>query len=429
MGKVARRCALGAVLVTVAGPAIAAPDEIQVLREIIHLACPFQIANEAIGLEDRLTGFLEVRAEPRNVDLIGWRARYAVEGGEVTVERIAPGGELASVSAVFRGDSEDHPGLVAVADFTCTIQRARRVRYDPSGEPVSLQRLDAAFEPIGAAVPFNPPVPDGVDPGGVAVAMIDTGVNYLLPAIAAHLARDDAHGILGYDYWDLDRRPFDVESVRSNFFPFRHGTRTASIVIAAAPVVRLIPYRYPRPDMARMAELIDHAASHHVRLVNMSLVSRDSGRWSAYQAAVGRHDTMLFIVAAGNKRRDLDRVPMYPAALPLANQLTVTAATPDGRLLHNANWGRESVDLMVPAQDLPVIGFEGTVERVSGSSYAAARVTALAACLLASNPAWGSQRLRAEIVRLATPSADSARVMHGFIADRSLADRGACGQR
>jgi subtilisin family serine protease len=429
LGKVARHFALGAVFAAGVGPAIAGPDATQVLREIIHLACPFQIANEAIGLEDRLTGFLELRAEPRNVDLIGWRARYAVEGGEVTVERIAPGGELASLSAVFRRDSDAHPQLVAVADFTCTIQRARRVVYDPAGAPVWLQRLDAAFEPVGAAVPFNPPVPDGVDPGGVAVAMIDTGVNYLLPDLAARLARDDERGILGYDFWDLDRRPFDVESVRSNFFPFRHGTRTANILIAEAPVARLIPYRYPRPDMARMDDLIVHAASHHVRLVNMSLVSRDSARWAAYLAAARRHDTMLFIVAAGNKRRDLDRIPMYPAAFPLANQLTVTAATPDGRLLHNANWGREAVDLMVPAQDLLVVGFEGTVERVSGSSYAAARVTALAACLLASNLAWGSQRLRAEIVALAIASADSARVKNGFIADQVLANQGACRHR
>ena len=84
---------------------------------------------------------------------------------------------------------------------------------------------------------------------------------------------------------------------------------------------------------------------------------------------------------------------------------------------------------MVPAQDLSVIGFDGVAERVSGSSYAAARVTALAACLLAANPEWDVQRLKMEILTLAIPSTGSHQVMHGFIADPTLTDRGACRRR
>jgi len=398
----------------------------ELLRTAIKLACPVKNADDAVSLGAQLPGFRHLYRRPQSVSVIGWRAWYVVVGGTVTVERIAPGGELRSLTAEYRTGVEDRPRLVAMADLNCAIRDARRIHYDDGGRPAWIEQLDAGLDPVGPALPFNPPVPAGRDPGGVPVALVDTGINYLLPELSDRLARDRSDGLLGYDYWDLDRRPFDADPVRSLFFPSRHGTRTASVVAAEAPIAKIVPYRYPRPDMSRMATLIDDAALHHVRLVNLSLVSRDFARWAAYHAAVRRHPEMLFVVAAGNNQRDLDEVPMYPAALPLANQITVTAATDHGRLMRGANWGRRSVDLLVPAEGLVVIGFDGGRERASGSSYAAARVTALAACLLAANPSWSTDELKAAVLARAIRSADSDLVAHGFLANPAIAERGAC---
>ena len=163
-----------------------------------------------------------------------------------------------------------------------------------------------------------------------------------------------------------------------------------------------------------------------MRLVNLSLVSRDFARWSAYHAAARQHPQMLFVVAAGNNGRDLDQVPMYPAALPLANQITVTAATDSGHLMREANWGKRTVDLMVPAEGLLVTGFDGVRARASGSSYATARVTALAACLLAANPSWSVEELKSAIFARVIESADSDLVARGFLANPAIAERGAC---
>ena len=91
--------------------------------------------------------------------------------------------------------------------------------------------------------------------------------------IAHRLARDAEGQPLGFDFWDMDARPFDSHPVRSVFFPQRHGTRTASIIVREAPDTRLVPYRYPREDMTRMRELIAHAAKAGVRIVNVSLGS------------------------------------------------------------------------------------------------------------------------------------------------------------
>lgn len=58
--------------------------------------------------------------------------------------------------------------------------------------------------------PKKPPVPPGRDPGGVAVALIGTGIDYTLPAVARRLARDGEGELIGWDLQDEDRKPFDT---------------------------------------------------------------------------------------------------------------------------------------------------------------------------------------------------------------------------
>ncbi len=349
-------------------------------------------------------------------------------GDELRMELIHPGGRLRRVSADYYEAAPNgtlRPAITAFAGGDCRILQGRQIVYGRNGR-ADLVLLAGDLKTVEYREPYDAPVPPGRDPGGVTVAHVDSGINYTVPVLAARLARNPRGRALGYDFWDLDERPFDGDTGRSPFFPLRHGTRTASILVREAPGARLLPYRYPRPDMTRMATLIEDAALHHVRLVNLSLVSRDFARWAAYHAAARRHPEILFVVAAGNNQRDLDQVPMYPAALPLANQITVTGATDDGRLMRKANWGRRSVDLMVPAEGLLVTGFEGVRERVSGSSYATARVTALAACLLAASPSWGADELKAALLARAIQSADSEMVAHGFLASSAIEERGAC---
>ena len=125
---------------------------------------------------------------------------------------------------------------------------------------------------------------------------------------------------------------------------------------------------------------------------------------------------------------DLDRDPVYPAALDLDNLVTVTSADESGLPARGSNWGARTVDLMVPAENLVTTDFSGYAAEVSGSSYAAARVSALAACLKAANPGWGAPELRAALFALATQpvAASLSPVRVGLIPDPVLARRGAC---
>lgn len=311
----------------------------------------------------------------------------------------------------------DRPLMMALADGACGIRQGRALRYEPTGAAAELVQVGPDLRTVDAREPLNPPVPPGQDPGGVTVAQVDSGVNYLLPEIAARLARDAAGRILGYDFWDQDDRPFDGDTGRSPFFPIRHGTPVASLLLAEAPRVRLIPYRYPRPDMRRMADVVAAAAAGGAAIVALPMGSTSRVEWEDFARAAAAHPELLFVVSAGDDGRNIDETPLYPASLPLENMIVVASADAFGRLAPGANWGPAGVDLMVPAERVEVIDFRGARGVSSGSSFAVPRVAALAARLKAAHPDWRTEELKRAVLARAVPPLErgAARVAVGWI--------------
>jgi len=408
------------VLLTAAGTA-RATDPTVLLQQAITAAC--EPSSTLEQLTAHLPGSTGTADEPIVVRgaVIGWRRHLTWPGSqELIIERIAPRGQLRRIVAEYWSvaGANKRALLAAVAGPQCQLQFGRRLLYEGEApQAIAIEQLDAKLAATSGREPLNPPVPAGEDPGGVPVALIDAGVNYLLPEVSARLARDQDGNILGYDYWELDARPFDANPARSPFFPQRHGTKTASLLLREAPMARLVPYRYPRPDMGRMTELIRDAANKNVRVLNLSMGSNKPQDWQTFAAAAKQHPDMLFVVSAGNDGRDIDAQAVYPAALRLDNIISVTSSEPDGVLAHGSNWGTHSVDLMVPAERIAVTGFDGRKTLASGSSYAAVRVAALATRLLAQHPHWRAPQLKEAILgRAVAPfPGETAYVSHGFI--------------
>ena len=294
------------------------------------------------------------------------------------------------------------PVMMVRLNNTCTVTLARAIEYDAAGIAKSIIHLNNNLIFTGTREPLDPPVPIGRDRGGVLVAHIDSGINYLLPEFRDRLARDKDGNIRGWDFWDNDPRPFDINIVSSPFFPLHHGTAVASILLREAPVSKLVPYRYPRPNMSRMAEVIRASATAGVRIALMPMGSSQKSDWIAFQTAARQHTEILFIVSAGNNGRNIDITPLFPASLTLDNLLVVTSSDDFGRLAFGSNWGAESVDLMVPGEQIKIIDHRGAKGRASGASFAAPRVAALAARLLAQNPSRTTAELKAAILQLAT---------------------------
>ena len=255
--------------------------------------------------------------------------------------------------------------------------------------------------------------------GPIRVGMVDSGVNYRLPEINRRLARTDDGQLIGYDFWEMDDLPYDSHPLNSGFFVQRHGTRSASLLLREAPGIELVPYRYPRPDMSRMQALVEHASNHRVDILGMPLGSNRTEDWGSFARAAKAHPRMLFIVSAGNNGRDIDSDPVFPAALDLDNMLVVTSAGDFVVPAEGVNWGRESVDYLVPAERRAALDYSGNEALVSGSSYAVSRVVALAARLKREHRDWGAaQLIEAMSERYGRGSPDvSGWVSSGYIAD------------
>ena len=418
------------------GPAVAAQSpSLERVRAATAATCRGGDAEAGAGaLTLSLGGAVELSSGPLGVRgdrTIGTRRSLMLrDGARMRIDRIEPGGVLRRIVVSYAepAPSGRRPVLLAVADGNCRIVAGRRLTYHEDGMARAVEHLGSDLERVVRVEPLNPSVPGGTESGAVRVGLVDSGVNYLLPEIASRLARDEDGALVGFDFWDLDARPFDSNPARSAFHPQRHGTRTASLLLEEAPVAALVPYRYPRNDMSRMRRLVEHAAAAGVRIVNLSMGSRRLSEWADFEAAARDHPQMLFVVSAGNDGADIDEAPVYPASLKLDNLLTVTSADDSGLPAPGSNRGRGSVDLAVPAERIPVTGFDGRPRRVSGSSYAAARVSAFAACLLAAHPEWTTPALKAAILARAEQPAHRAPayVGAGVLGDPAGADRGVC---
>ncbi len=295
------------------------------------------------------------------------------------------------------------PRLLIDLGANCSLRRAAFLTYKADGRLHSLQHFSKNLKRSDTTELLNPPVPAGEDPGGVAVAHFDSGVNYLLPFIARRLARNSSGEILGYDFNENDTQPFDLDPVSPAFLPRRHGTSVISILLREAPEVRIIPFRHPGRDISRFGEMVEAITKTPARIVAMPLGGYKRQQWENFARAAQKYPELLFVISAGNDGRNIDVEPVYPASFDLDNFIVVTSTDAFGRLPAESNWGVKSVDISTPAERLDVIDHRGAKGKASGSSYAVPRIAALAARLAMKHPDWTASEIKSAIVRLAGP--------------------------
>lgn len=399
-------------------PASAADDFLPALPALLGVACtpPY------IDAQKFRTALPGVRVLEHDVTFLGsspGRARTLLlyrNGTQTEIQSLFPGSRLRRASIEFH---DGRPISSVSTDDRCQITEARWIGYGDNGHADYVRVFAPDLKTVTLEIPLNPPVPEGHDPGGMSVGLIDSGVNYTIPPFSTHLARDVAGTLLGRDLWDGDARPFDIDTGRSAFFPLHHGSAVMSVLIREATMARVLPVRYPRPDMTRMADAVNWLAEAGARVVNLAMGSNNRADWDAFEMAARRFPKVLFIISAGNDGRNIDREPVYPAALGLPNAIVVTSSELDGRLAAGSNWGPGNVDLMVPAERIDVIDHRGAPGKASGSSFAVPRVAALAVRMLAQNPDWHGPELRDAILKRARPGSGEKLTRYGWIPDPS----------
>jgi hypothetical protein len=211
----------------------------------------------------------------------------------------------------------------------------------------------------------KPPVPPGRDPGGIAIALIGTGIDYTLPHIAPRLARDGEGELIGWDLHDRDRRPFDQSKGTTLPQWGGDGTQLASLIIGA-PTARLVPVRVDPSDPVALANALAFVAQTPARVAVVAMGSSSRPHWEPFRQAAQRFKDVLVLVPAGPTE------PIYPAALGLDNVLAVAAGTTRAE----------------------AAGFGGVTSQVSGAGLAVAAAASAAAELRTREPALDAAALK-----------------------------------
>ncbi len=223
----------------------------------------------------------------------------------------------------------------------------------------------------------------------VLIAVINSGVDLAHPELAGMV-------VDSFDALDSDEKPH------------AHGTAVAGAIVAharlmgAAPEARILAARAfsakertPEATTYSINQGIDWALARGARIINMSFTGpRDPS--IEQRMAQARKQGLILIAAAGNAGAKSG--PLYPAAY--SNVIAVTATDADDRLFPGANRGSHiavaapGVDLLLPA---PEAGYQMT----TGTSFAAAEVSGIAALMLERRPDLGYDGVRKALIATA----------------------------
>ena len=276
----------------------------------------------------------------------------------------------------------------------------------------------------------KPPVPPGADPGGVLVALIGEGVDYIKPEIARRLARDGEGEIIGWDFVDGDRRPYRADvSAKGRFealcVEFCTQTRIANVILNVASKARLVVLRTDirasingsHLDLA--ARAIGMAVQTGARVSLLDVQTGDQ-YFKLLSSAAKQFPEVLFVLS---RTSDLDLPLKEWLSQPTGNIVVVRA--------FNLGCQTESPDIAITEQTY--VDIAATVDCVPNghhrnswiesepSEIAAAQVIGLAARIAATEPKLTGAELKARIIALAKPFPEGVKKVarYGWIEDPS----------
>src|SRR5262245_13016115 len=245
----------------------------------------------------------------------------------------------------------------------------------------------------------------------VVVAVIDTGVDYTHPDLAANIFRNlgDCNG----DGIDNDGNGYvddchGINAITGSGDPMdddNHGTHVAGTIGAVgnnvvgvtgvAWTVTILPCKFldatGSGDAAGAVACLDYVAAMKDRGVNIVASSNSWGGGLFSQALADASEAqlqraILFTTAAGNSASNNDVLRSYPCAYEFANIVCV-AATDDHDLLADfSNHGRHTVHVGAPGVNILSTTIGNTYQSFGGTSMATPHVSGVAALLAAQDP-------------------------------------------
>ncbi|MGE3756672.1 MAG: S8 family serine peptidase [Pseudobdellovibrionaceae bacterium] len=223
----------------------------------------------------------------------------------------------------------------------------------------------------------------------VVVAVIDTGIDYNHKSLKENT-------VAGYDFAENDADPMDKTSAQNP----GHGTHCAGIVgatglsddgtIGISPEVSMMPIRGLNEQgsgtLEGLIKAIDYAIEKKVDVISASwgaAIKRDQAK--PLIEAVERADAagIIFVAAAANDGKNNDVVDMFPANSGTPNMIAVAASGPSDAKPSWSNYGKATVDLASPGENIMSTLPKDKYGNLSGTSMATPLVSGLVALLKA----------------------------------------------
>ena len=229
----------------------------------------------------------------------------------------------------------------------------------------------------------------------IVIAIIDTGFAnspYLADRIFINEGEikgdgidNDENGFIDdYQGWDFSAG----SSINYNSITVSHGTEIAHIIasnsdeyIGVSTNSLLMNIKIDEQDLSPelLVEAINYAESMGAHIVNLSLVLKEN---DDLLYSTMRNSKMLFVCAAGNEHNE---ECLFPGCYELDNVISVGGITCKGLISSFSNYG-VMVDIAAPGEDIVVLDHNLNLNYSSGSSFATAFVSGIAAEVMALHP-------------------------------------------
>jgi len=232
----------------------------------------------------------------------------------------------------------------------------------------------------------------------VVVGVVDTGVDYTHPDLAANIWTNDGTvnhcpaGTHGYNVLLKSCDPMDDHN---------HGTHVSGTIGAVGNnslgvvgvnwTTRIMGLKFLSASgsgtVSGAVAAIDWALKAKAAGVNLRVLSNSWGGGGYSKALAdainkaGAND-VLFVAAAGNAARNNDTTPFYPCSYHAANEICVAAIDKTDSLAYFSNYGANSVDLAAPGVGVVSTVIGGGYASFSGTSMATPHVSGTAALIL-----------------------------------------------
>ena len=240
------------------------------------------------------------------------------------------------------------------------------------------------------------------------IAILDTGVDYTHNDLANNMWRGNSKH--GYDFagdneGNNDNDPMPEKPYDEN--GHYHGTHVAGIIGAVGnnelgisgvtQNVQLMALKIFRPnghgyssDILEALDFVSKEIDNGVKVaaINASYGGGGGSNGDSMDQAIQKlgDKGVVFVAAAGNDGKDIDKEPIYPASYSATNIITVAASDQNDKLASFSNYGKNSVEVAAPGVNILSTYPDNKYAYAQGTSMAAPEVTGVIALLDSINP-------------------------------------------